>query len=159
MFTPLVLVFGGLGASFFRPIFFGAPSYRRELFPQPGPDARGGTSLPKRVRGRATRVSNDVELRPHFTVGIGTERDELNFTSTERGEIGMKKWDPIKFTQGDVILAFEQMLTPDASVQLGNRVIRQYNPRWMSRTSVSPRSRRRNFILATMAPNTGFVGV
>ena len=71
----------------------------------------------------------------------------------------MKKRDPIKFTQGNVILAFEQMLTPDASVHLGNRVIRQYNPRWMSRTSVSPRSRRRNFILATMAPNAGFVGV
>lgn len=102
---------------------------------------------------------SDVELRPHFTVVIGAERDELNFTRTKRGGIGMKKRDPIKFTQGNVILAFEQMLTPDASVQLGNRVIRQYNPRWMSRTSVSPRSRRRNFILATMAPNAGFVGV
>lgn len=70
---------------------------------------------------------SDVELRPHFTVVIGTERDELNFTRTEPGEIGMKTWDPIKFTQGSVILAFEQMLTPDAIVQLGNRVVRQYD--------------------------------
>jgi hypothetical protein len=100
---------------------------------------------------------SDVELHPHFTVVIGTERDELNCTRTERGEIRMKKWDPIKFTQRNVILAFEQMLTPDAIVQLGNRVIRQYNPRWTSRTSVSPRPRRRNFILATMAPNGAFV--
>ena len=51
----------------------------------------------------------------------------------------MKKWDPIKVKEGNVILAFKLMLTPDAIVQLGNRVIRQCNSRWMSRTSVSPR--------------------
>ena len=84
MFTPLVLVFGGLCASLFRPIFFGGPSYRRELFPQSSPGARGGTSLPKRAPVVGHELQSDAELRPHFTVVIGTERDELNFTSLER---------------------------------------------------------------------------
>jgi hypothetical protein len=96
-------------------------------------------------------------MRPPFTMVIGTERDELNFTRTEPGEIGMKEWDPISLRKENVILAFEQMLAPDAIVQLGNRVIRQCNSGWRSRTSVSPRPRRRNFIFATMAPNSAFV--
>jgi len=51
MFTPLVLVFGGLDASFFRPIFFGAPSYRSELSPSARPGcARRNVSTKARAR-------------------------------------------------------------------------------------------------------------
>jgi hypothetical protein len=51
MFTPLVLVFGGLGAILFRPIFFGAPSYRSELSPSARPGcARRNVSTKARAR-------------------------------------------------------------------------------------------------------------
>ena len=68
-----------------------------------------------------------VELRPHFTVVIGTERNEVHSGRAELGEIRMKKWDPITFTQGSVVLAFDVMLTNDVIVQLGNRAVRQNN--------------------------------
>jgi hypothetical protein len=35
----------------------------------------------------------------------------------------MKKWDPIVFARGVVVLTFGQMLTADVIVQLGNRAI------------------------------------
>jgi hypothetical protein len=39
----------------------------------------------------------------------------------------MTKWDPIVFTQGAVILAFDQMLTRDMIGRLGKRALRQSN--------------------------------
>ena len=71
--------------------------------------------------------SGAVKLRPHVTVIIGTERNEVHSGRTEPGEIRMKKWDPITFTQGSVVLAFDGMLTNDVIVQLGNRAVRQNN--------------------------------
>jgi hypothetical protein len=66
-------------------------------------------------------------LCPHFTVVIGAERNELHSRRTQAGEIRMKKWDPIVFTQGVVVLTFDQMLTREVIVQLGNRALRQSN--------------------------------
>jgi uncharacterized protein YpbB len=71
--------------------------------------------------------SGASELHPHFTVVIGTERYEVHSRQTQVGEIWMKKWDPIEFAQGVVVLAFDQMLTQDVIVQLGNRGFRQSN--------------------------------
>jgi hypothetical protein len=37
----------------------------------------------------------------------------------------MTKWDPVVFTQGAVIIAFDQMLTRDLISQMGKRALRQ----------------------------------
>ena len=67
------------------------------------------------------------EVHPHFTVVIGAERNEVHSRLTEAGEIWLKKWDPIAFAQGVVVLAFDSMLTHDVIVQLGNRGLHQSN--------------------------------
>jgi hypothetical protein len=67
------------------------------------------------------------EFHPHIMVVIGTERNEVRARQTPVGEIWMKKWDPNLFAEGVVILAFDEMLTPDAIVQLSNRAFRQSN--------------------------------
>jgi hypothetical protein len=64
---------------------------------------------------------------PHVTVVIGTERNEIHSRRTQDGEIWMKKWDPILFARGVVVLTFGQMLTGDVIVQLGNRAIEHSN--------------------------------
>lgn len=64
---------------------------------------------------------------PHFTVLVGAERNELHSRRTEDGQIWMKKWDPIVFAQGVVVLTFDQMLTRDVIVKLGNRALQQSN--------------------------------
>jgi hypothetical protein len=67
------------------------------------------------------------ELHPHFTVVIGAERNEVHSRRIPVGEIWMRKWDPIVFAQGVVVLAFDQMLTRDVMMQLANRAFRQSN--------------------------------
>jgi hypothetical protein len=64
---------------------------------------------------------------PHFTGHIGAERNELHSRRTQDGQIWMKKWGPIVFAQGVVVLTFDQMLTLDVIVELGNRVVQQSN--------------------------------
>lgn len=65
------------------------------------------------------------ELCPHVAVVIGTELNELHSKRAQGGEIWMKKWDPTVFAQGVVVLTFDQMLTRDVIVQLGDRALRQ----------------------------------
>lgn len=60
---------------------------------------------------------------PHVTVIVGTERNEIHSRRAQDGEIWMKKWDPIVFARGVVVLTFGQMLTQDVIVQLGNRAL------------------------------------
>ena len=67
------------------------------------------------------------ELHPRFTFVIGAEANEVHSRRTQADEIWMKKWHPIMFAQGVVVLAFDQMLTRDVIVQLANRAIRQNN--------------------------------
>jgi hypothetical protein len=67
------------------------------------------------------------ELHPHFTVVIGAERNEVRTKLSPTDEIWMKKWDPMVFAEGVVVLAFDQMLSRDVIMQLGNRAFRQTN--------------------------------
>jgi hypothetical protein len=67
------------------------------------------------------------ELHPHFTVVIGAERNQVYTRHSPADEIWMKKWDPMVFAQGVVVLTFDEMLPPDLIVQLGNRAFRQSN--------------------------------
>jgi hypothetical protein len=66
------------------------------------------------------------ELHPHFTVIIGAERNEIHLRHPE-GEIWMKKWNPMLFAQGVVVLAFDRSLMPDVVEQMANRAIRYAN--------------------------------
>ena len=74
--------------------------------------------------------STDGELRPHFTVIIGAERNEVKAvvarTRQTEGlvEIRLKKWNPMLFAQGVVVVAFDHMLTSDMVAQLGKRAVR-----------------------------------
>lgn len=61
-----------------------------------------------------------TDLRPRFTVIIGTDHNEVH----GRSEIWLKQWNPALFTEGVVVLAFEEVLTPDAIKQMGERAVR-----------------------------------
>jgi len=63
------------------------------------------------------------ELHPHFTVVIGAENNEVKGDA----EIRLKKWNPVVFAEGVVVLAFHQILTVDVIKQLSNRAIRYSN--------------------------------
>jgi len=70
------------------------------------------------------------ELHLHFTVVIGTERNEAyaqHSVAHAGHEIRMKKWDPTVFAEGIVVIAFDELLTPDMIMQLGNRAVRYSN--------------------------------
>jgi len=61
----------------------------------------------------------NAELRPQFTVLLGTDRNEVH----GRTEIWLKQWSHAMFTEGVVVLAFDQLLTGDAIKQLGLSLI------------------------------------
>ena len=60
-----------------------------------------------------------TDLRPRFTVIIGTDHDEVH----GRTEIWLKRWNPAVFTEGVVVLAFNQVLTPDAIKHMGEKAV------------------------------------
>src|SRR5271169_6278974 len=69
------------------------------------------------------------ELHPHFRVIIGADSNEVRGivhgdANNGKTEIWMKKWNPRIFAQAVVVIAFDQVLTPDVIVQLGDRAIR-----------------------------------
>ena len=61
----------------------------------------------------------NAELRPRFTVLLGTDRNEVH----GRTEIWLKQWSHAMFTEGVVVLAFNQLLTGDAIKQLGKQAV------------------------------------
>jgi len=63
------------------------------------------------------------ELRPRFTVLVGTERNEVH----RQTEIWLKKWNPALFAQGVAVLAFDKVLTSDLVRKLAQRGIQQSN--------------------------------
>jgi hypothetical protein len=69
-------------------------------------------------------------VRPQFTVVIGADRNEVTGNTVHSDavpkiyELQMKKWDPVIFAQGVVILSFDQMLTDDTIRQLTTRAFR-----------------------------------
>lgn len=70
------------------------------------------------------------ELHPRFTVVIGAENNEVHSARMKHdsdAELWMKKWNPMVFAQGVVVLAFDEMLTRDVITQLGNRAVRYSN--------------------------------
>ena len=63
------------------------------------------------------------ELRPRFTVLLGTDRDEVHGLT----EIRLRQWNPGLFAQGVVILAFDQVLTSDVIRQMAKRGMQYAN--------------------------------
>jgi hypothetical protein len=63
------------------------------------------------------------ELRPRFTVVVGTERNEVH----RQTEIWLKKWNPALFAEGVAVLAFDQVLTSELVRKLAKRGIEQSN--------------------------------
>ena len=61
------------------------------------------------------------ELRPRFTVLLGTERNEVH----SRTEIWLQRWSQSIFTEGVVVLAFDQVLTQDVIKQLGRQAVQR----------------------------------
>jgi len=73
------------------------------------------------------------KLHPQFTVLVGAERNEVlgntvhGKTGQNHDEIRLKKWDPVLFAQGVVVLAFDQLLTEDLIRHLTARAVHQTN--------------------------------
>jgi hypothetical protein len=78
----------------------------------------------KLYQSACTVVKRDLhatmDLRPRFTVIIGTDHNEVH----GRSEIWLKKWDPAVFTEGVLVLAFDQVLTRGAIKEMGERAVR-----------------------------------
>jgi hypothetical protein len=68
-----------------------------------------------------------VELHPHFAVILGADRDEVHARREQPDQILMKRWDPVIFAQGVVLLAFDEVLTPDLIRQMRDRALRITN--------------------------------
>jgi hypothetical protein len=66
------------------------------------------------------------DLRPRFTVTIGTKRNEVHAMRPEGDQIWMAKWDPMVFAEG-VVLAASQSLTRDMIKEMGIRAVRYRN--------------------------------
>ena len=61
------------------------------------------------------------ELRPRFTVLLGMERNEVH----GKTEIWLQRWSQSIFTEGVVVLAFDQVLTEDVIKQLGRQAVQR----------------------------------
>jgi hypothetical protein len=81
----------------------------------------------KLYRNACAEVQRDFhsksELRPRFTVILGTDHDEVH----GRTELWLTKWNPSMFAQGVVVMAFDQVLTADLVRQLAGRAIQYSN--------------------------------
>ena len=58
--------------------------------------------------------------RPRFTLILGVDKDELAFSDRE---IRLKTWDPFLFTQGVVLLAFEDLMPMDQRITIAKRAV------------------------------------
>lgn len=58
--------------------------------------------------------------RPKFTLVLGVDKNELAFLDRE---IRLKKWDPFLFTQGVVLLAFEDLMSMDQRITIAKRAV------------------------------------
>jgi hypothetical protein len=93
---------------------------------------REAESLYKRTCEVVQREFRSASSTPHprFKVVIGSDIDEVygvmgpNKNVNGTVEIRLKKWDPLLFTRGVVVIAFDQMLTTAIIAELGNRAIR-----------------------------------
>ena len=124
MFTLLVLASAGLAQSS-RTGWFSVHHAKQANFSMSPAQMREAESV---YQSACAAVQHDFrggsgELHPQIDVTIGTDRDEIHVRAV-RAEIWMKKWDPLVFAQGVVILAFDQVLTADVVKELSIRAVR-----------------------------------
>lgn len=61
------------------------------------------------------------ELRPQVTLLVGTNKQEG--LDISRREIRLEKWDPFKFAQGIVLLAFEELMPQKEVLDVSKRAL------------------------------------
>jgi hypothetical protein len=63
---------------------------------------------------------NGIILRPSIDLVLGSDKNIVYF---DKKTILLKRWDRSLFAEGVVILAFEEMLTPERRVTITNRAV------------------------------------
>ena len=63
------------------------------------------------------------ELHPRFTLVVGAERNAVY----GRNEVWLKEWNPAIFTEGVIVLAFDQVLTGAMTTQMARRALQYAN--------------------------------
>ena len=123
MFTLLVLASAGLAQSSSDGSFSVQHSKHAKFSLSPA-QMREAESLYQTACAVVQRDFHSTsELHPHFKVLLGAEHDLVR----AQNEIWMKKWDPMVFAEGVVVVAFYQLLTADMIKQLGSRALRYSN--------------------------------
>jgi len=63
---------------------------------------------------------NSIALRPSIGLLLGADKDAVDFNNKR---VLLKRWDRNLFAQGVVILAFEDLLTPQKKMIMTNRAV------------------------------------
>ena len=63
---------------------------------------------------------NRIVLRPTIALVLGADKNAVNF---DKKTILLKRWDRSLFAEGVVILAFEDLLTPQRRMMMTNRAV------------------------------------
>jgi len=63
---------------------------------------------------------NSIVLRPSIDLVLGADK---NIVYSDKKTILLKRWDRSLFAQGVVVLAFEDLLTPERRVTITNRAV------------------------------------
>ena len=63
---------------------------------------------------------NSMALRPSIGLVLGADKDAVDF---DNKRVLLKRWDRNLFAQGVVILAFEDLLTPQRKMIMTNRAV------------------------------------
>ena len=63
---------------------------------------------------------NSMVLRPTISLVLGGDKNEVNLS---KKTILLKRWDRSLFAQGVVILAFEDLLTPERRMMMTHRAV------------------------------------
>jgi len=65
-------------------------------------------------------LANSIVLRPPIALVLGADKDAVDF---EKKTILLKRWDGSLFAEGVVILAFEELLTPQRRMVITQRAM------------------------------------
>jgi hypothetical protein len=63
---------------------------------------------------------NSIVLRPTIALVLGADKNAVNF---DKKTVLLKRWDRSLFAEGVVILAFEDLLTPQRRMMITNRAV------------------------------------
>ena len=63
---------------------------------------------------------NSIVLRPTIALVLGADKNAVNF---DKKTILLKRWDRSLFAEGVVILAFEDLLTPQRRMMMTSRAV------------------------------------